>query len=159
MGWGLLIIFYKGTRRGQATESQRQTLWALQRVWAGARPQTTEHDMKALHFLANDGLTQNRLVFSFLFMVSLAFREVLTVQSGTRVEEKHRTSLFQLITIPSHKPTLICIPFNLRGAGGKKNANIARRNWACPYLNTIRPAVARGLGLFCCWQPRRCVFC
>lgn len=32
----------------------------------------------------------------------------------------HWTSLFQLITIPSHKPVLICIPFNLREAGEKK---------------------------------------
>lgn len=40
----------------------------------------------------------------------------------------------------------------------EKNANSARQNWVCPYLNIIRLAVARGPSLFCCWQPRCCVF-
>lgn len=87
LGWHLFIILYKGTRRGQAAQSQRQTLRASRIVWTRAKPQTTEHDMKALHILANDGLTQYRLVFPFLFMLSLPFCEVLTVQSGTTVEE------------------------------------------------------------------------
>lgn len=48
----------------------------------------------------------------------------------------------------------ICV----KPGSGKKNANSARRKWVCPYLNIIRLAVARGPSLFCCWQPRCCVF-
>lgn len=68
-GCRLFIILYEGTRRGRATQSRGQTLRASRIVWTRAKPQTTEHDMKALHIFSNDGLTQERLVFSFLFML------------------------------------------------------------------------------------------
>lgn len=72
-------------------------------------------------FSANDGLTQYRLVFPFLFML-LPSLPVKSWQSNQapRLRRMHWTSLFQLIMIPSHKPVLICIPFNLREAGKKK---------------------------------------
>lgn len=119
--WHLFIILYEVTRQSQATESPGQTLWAPRIVWTRAKPQTTEHDMKALHILANDGLTQYRLDFPFLFIHPL-LPSVKSWQSNQAPQWKrmHWTSLFQLITIPSHKPVLICIPFNLREAGEKK---------------------------------------
>lgn len=78
-------------------------------------------------FSANDGLTQCRLVFSLLIHAfpSLSVKSWQSNQAP-RLRRMHRTSLFQLIMIPSHKPVLICIPFNLREAGEEKKMQIVR---------------------------------
>lgn len=157
--WHLFIILYEVTRQSQATESQGQTLWAPRIVWTRAKPQTTEHDMKALHILANDGLTQYRLDFPFLFIHPSS--PLLNLDSPIRHHSgRECIGLHCFNSLRSPRISLCWSAYlSICVKPGKKNANSARRNWACPYLNTIRLAVAPGLGLFCCWQPRRCVFC
>lgn len=87
-GWCLFIILYKGTRRGQATQSQGQAPRASRIVWTRAKPQTTEHDMKALHIFGERWPDSVPISFSLLIHAfTPPFCEVLTVQSGPTVEE------------------------------------------------------------------------
>lgn len=58
-----------------------------------------------------------------------------------RLKKKYGSSLFQLLTNYPHKPASIWKPFQFAWSLGK-----IMQNWACPYLNTIRLAVAPGLG-------------